>query len=277
MILNLAILLLSLASFTALALGMEKHWKQAVHAAPTPVRRQRLRVGGWTLLGLALALCFLQWGNSVGPVAWLGGLSVAGLLLVFGLPRWPWRPPGRPEREREARVDLVSLSGKVQGRGWRPWQWGVAAGLLAVPVVFATQLKEASTKPLLRDTALKGEVGPWSFTFAEADAKPPKVEARRSLIKAYQVRFCEACDEQIRFAYLKVNKPRSLRAAGMGFAGTRWDRSVEIQLPPTAGAHSELWLTVVGKDGTVHEQMLPLTEASPETVAWLENRKGARR
>ncbi len=277
MVLNLIILLLSLVGFTALALGMDKHWKQVSRSAPSPQRRKLLRTSGWTLLTAALALCFMHWGDSIGPVAWLGGLSVAGLLLVFGLPKWPWRPPARPEREREERTELISLSGRVQGMRWRPWQWGAAAALLAVPVVFASQFKAVSTKPLLRDTALKGEVGPWSFTFAEASNKPPNVEAKGSLIKAYQVRFCETCDEAIRHVYLKVNKPRSLRSAGMSFAGARWDRSVEIQLPGTASAESELWLTVVGKDGSVHEQFVRLSDASPATVAWLERRQGGRR
>ncbi len=91
-------------------------------------------------------------------------------------------------------------------------------------------------------------------------------------MKGYQVRFCETCDAEIRAAYLKVNKPRSLRGAGIVFNGARWDRQVDIQLPANTTADSELWLTVVGKDGAVHQAALRMDEVSPTTVSWFGQR-----
>ncbi len=94
-------------------------------------------------------------------------------------------------------------------------------------------------------------------------------------MKEYQLRFCETCDSDIRQAYLKVNKPRSARALGMAFMGPSWKRRVEIPLPSTTQADSELWLTVVGKDGVIHQTTLRMQRASPATVLWFDEQRKA--
>ena len=94
-------------------------------------------------------------------------------------------------------------------------------------------------------------------------------------MKEYQLRFCETCDSEIRHAYLKVNKPRSARAVGMAFMGQSWKRRVEIPLPSTTHADSELWLTVVGKDGKIYQTALRMDQASPATVLWFDEQRKA--
>ncbi|WP_341644794.1 hypothetical protein [Thauera sp. SDU_THAU2] len=59
----------------------------------------------------------------------------------------------------------------------------------------------------------------------------------------------------------------------MAFMGQRWERRVEIPLPSTTRADSELWLTVVGKDGSVHQTMMRMDRASPATVAWFDEQR----
>jgi len=46
----------------------------------------------------------------------------------------------------------------------------------------------------------------------------------------------------------------------------------EVVVPPRASPDSELWLTVEGWDGSVHQASIPLAQASPDTRAWLEQR-----
>jgi len=84
-------LTLSFSAFTALSLAMEKH-PQDLHgaAAATPARRARWRVLGWILLAVALTLCVVDHGWAMGPVRWLGALTLSGVPLVFGL--YPYRP-----------------------------------------------------------------------------------------------------------------------------------------------------------------------------------------
>lgn len=84
-------LALSFSAFTALSLSMEKH-QHDLHgkAAAAPARRVQWRVLGWALLAAAFALCVADHGWAMGPVLWLGAMTLAGMALSFGL--YPYRP-----------------------------------------------------------------------------------------------------------------------------------------------------------------------------------------
>lgn len=84
-------LALSFSAFTALSLAMEKH-QHDLHgkAAATPARRTQWRVLGWVLLTVALAVCVAGHGWAMGPVLWLGTMTLGGVALSFGL--YPYRP-----------------------------------------------------------------------------------------------------------------------------------------------------------------------------------------
>lgn len=270
MSLNLSILLASLGGFIALALAMEKHCKHLLRRVLSPLWMQVLRAAGWLLLALAFGLSLSHWGVSIGAAAWLGWLSVAGVVLVFYLPRWPWQPsPGNapPRREKKPAVVEHALAQPVERLHWM--RRGATGVLLLVPVAVLGLLLTASPKPLHSDEAVQGQVGPWSFTLAEAQRKAPH-RVLGTPFKAFEVRFCETCDDQIRAAYLKIRKPRSLRAAGLVFSGNRWDRWVEIQIPAKAKLSDQLWLTVEGKDGSVHHAAVDIDKVSPELAAFLE-------
>ncbi|MBL8269674.1 DUF3325 domain-containing protein [Steroidobacter sp.] len=266
--LSFTLAFLLLTACAALALGMDKHWRQVREGELTTGRRRVLRTVGWVLLAAALAVGVVGWGESVGIVAWLGWLSVAGLAFVFSLPKFS-RESERPEKApRAIPASFVTAGSRRVG------QWVAGVGLLATPVLFAWGLHAEDTRPLLRDDVLSGEVGPWSFKFAEAEREGPELVTMDIPVKGFQIRFCDACDREIRSVYLKVNKPRSARTFGSGFTGARRERSIEIQLPSTLTGDSELWLTVEGKDGVVHQTSWPMAEVSPATVAWFDKRKG---
>ena len=97
--LNIAVFLLSLAGFVALAAGMAKHAKHLLRRELPNAVSRLLRALGWLLLAAALAVGIKQWHTDVGLVTWLGWLAVAGPLLVFSLPRM--RPP--PEAAGKSR------------------------------------------------------------------------------------------------------------------------------------------------------------------------------
>ncbi len=84
-------LALSFSAFTALSLAMEKH-QHDLHgkAAASPARRTQWRVLGWLLLTVAFALCVADHGWAMGPVLWLGTMTLGGAVLSFGL--YPYRP-----------------------------------------------------------------------------------------------------------------------------------------------------------------------------------------
>ena len=79
------------SGFTALCLAMEKHQLELYGKARASVQRMRVwRIVGWLLLALSLLICVRVDGWNIGPVYWLGALSVSALLLAFWL--LPYRP-----------------------------------------------------------------------------------------------------------------------------------------------------------------------------------------
>lgn len=268
---HLGILAVSLLAFLALALATERHAEHLLGRLPAPHWRMFARAAGWLLLAVSLSWGIAVLDVGVGITFWLGWLTVAALAMVFLFPYWPWQPPVRekPVRPPKAGAAEPAVPRKRKRRA-------LAIGLLLATVaVFSIGLARVGKQPLKRPDAIQGQVGPWRFTFAQAHREPPEVMDMDVPMKEFRLRFCEACDNEIRQAYLKVNKPRSARAVGMAFMGQRWERRVEIPLPSTTQAESELWLTVVGKDGTAHQTALRMAQASPATVAWFEAERKA--
>jgi hypothetical protein len=150
-----------------------------------------------------------------------------------------------------------------------------AALLLMTALVFSDRLARVEPQLLLRPDAVRGSVGPWRYTLAEAQREPPEVMALEVPMKEFRLRFCDSCDLEIRQAMLKVNRPRSARASGMAFMGQRWERTAEIPLPDSVTADSELWLTVIGKDGMVHQAAMRMDQVSPATVAWFARQRSS--
>ncbi|MDR0215855.1 MAG: DUF3325 domain-containing protein [Comamonas sp.] len=267
---HLGILAVSCAGFFALALATERHAEHLLGRLPALRWRMLVRTAGWLLLAVSLAWSIDALGTGIGIALWLGWLSIAALAWVFMFPLWPWQPPARayPPRKEKASPSEPAPAENTRTRRM------VAAGLLAVTMAgFSLALARVEVQPLKHPDVMQGAVGPWSFTFAEADRGVPEIMEMDVPMKEYHLRFCEVCDSEIRQAYLKVNKPRSARAVGMGFMGQNWTRRVEIPLPSTTQANSELWLTVVGKDGTVHQTTLRLSQASPATVVWFDEQR----
>lgn len=269
MTVDLAALLAGLAGFLALALAMEKHGRQLLSRPPGAGARFGLRVAGWALLALALYLSMRHRLWTAATVVWLQALAVVGVALIFRLSKWARRSdtPERPGRAPPPSAPADAPEGR------RAVRLAKAVLLLVLPVGFLALLYAAPPKPVLRGDAINGRVGPWTFSLAEIDDKPPVVEALDTPLKAFQLRFCEACDEQVARAFLKIREPRSLRSSGVGFEGDRWNRTVEIGIPPAARAGDGLWLTVEGKDGGVHRVALDIARISPATARFMETRQ----
>ncbi len=269
--LHLAILVLAGIGFGALAFATDRHGEQLLGRMPAPQWRLLARVLGWVMLAVALALGIVAWGSGVGITVWLGWLTIAGASIAFALPRWQARK-AEPRRARPAaRADKAGADeAEAAARLRRQRTRQIVSAVLAVVTVaiFVLALARTQAGPLKRDDAIQGQAGPWSFVLAQADEDPPEIVDMDVALKAFRVRFCEECDADIRHAFLKVNQPRSMRAAGMALEGARWERRVEIQMPENLTAESELWLTVVGKDGNIHQAHWPMSRVSPATVAW---------
>ncbi|QIL80541.1 DUF3325 family protein [Diaphorobacter sp. HDW4A] len=270
---HLLVLALGLLAFLSLAFATERHGEHLLGRMPARRWRRFARMAGWLVLGLSLAFAIGALDVGVGIALWLGWLSIAALAWVFTFPRWPWQPPARDKPQRNVKSN--SGAGEVPSSSpMRRRARAISALLLlATIIVFAAGISRVQIPALERSYALKGQAGPWPFTLVESDRNPPELVDMDIPMKEFRLRFCDECDQHIRLATLKVNKPRSPRATGMGFMGQRWERRAEIPLPSTLRADSELWLTVTGKDGSVHQTFWRMDQVSPAAVAWFEQQR----
>lgn len=163
---------------------------------------------------------------------------------------------------------------------WRRWRFHLSALLILLPVLYVPQY--------FRDTALNRgtlglgqrpagtvQVGPWTLEMAEWQTGAPKVDPAGHM-KTFTMALCRGCENEIRAVYLRVGKPRSVRAAGSIFFGSPHRAFATIPIPERATPDDSLWLTAEGWDGSVHQAAWPLASASPDTVAWLQ-KQGAQR
>ena len=165
------------------------------------------------------------------------------------------------------------------GRWWLKWRFHINILLLLVPLGFMP--KYFADASLFRGDSGLGErdigsvqVGPWSVQLAEMRAEAPTPDGPAGYMKSFNAALCETCIEPVKAAYLRIGKPRSLRAAGVIFFGTPYRLSATLPIPERTQADAELWITLEGWDGSMHQASIPLRQASPATVAWLAQRGG---
>ena len=160
-------------------------------------------------------------------------------------------------------------------RWWHQWRFHLNILLLLVPLGFMP--KYFADAALFRgDTGLgerevgEVQVGPWSLRLAELRNEAPRLDGPAGYMKNFNAALCDSCRDQVKATYLRIGKPRSLRTAGVIFFGGGYRMGAFMQIPETTPPDSELWITMEGWDGTMHQASIPLSKASPATVAWLK-------
>jgi hypothetical protein len=157
---------------------------------------------------------------------------------------------------------------------WRRWRFHLSALVVLVPIGFAPgyfqqEAMEAGSVGLGARVIGTRAVGDWTVKLAEFDLAPPAIEGEAGPIKLFTLALDGPARDEVKAAYIKIGKPRSIRSAGALFAGTPYRQTAGLQIPAVANEASEVWLTLEGWDGSVSQSMLPLSEASPVTAAWL--------
>jgi len=162
---------------------------------------------------------------------------------------------------------------------WHKWRFHLNILLLLIPLGFMP--KYFTNAALIRGDTGLGEheigeiqVGPWSLRLAELRDEAPRRDGATGHVKAFNAALCDACIEQVKATYLRIGKPRSLRAAGVIFFGTPYRMGASLPVPEKTQADAELWITMEGWDGAMHQAAIPLSQASPATIAWLNKQGG---
>lgn len=164
-------------------------------------------------------------------------------------------------------------------RLWHRWRFHLNILLLLIPLGFMP--KYFADAALFRGDSGLGErevgdiqVGPWSLRLAELRNEAPLLSGPTGYMKGFNAALCERCIDQVKATYLRIGKPRSLRAAGVIFFGTPYRMGALLPVPEKTTADAELWITMEGWDGSMHQAAVPLGKASPATLAWLNKQGG---
>ncbi|MCY1435789.1 hypothetical protein D9M71_518970 [compost metagenome] len=118
------------------------------------------------------------------------------------------------------------------------------------------------------------QVGPYSLDLAELRDEAPRADGPAGYFKSFNASLCKACINDVKAAYLRIGKPRSLRAAGTIFFGPPYRMATGLPIPLKTRADADIWITLEGWDGSMHQAAVPLSKASPATVAWLNKQGG---
>lgn len=156
---------------------------------------------------------------------------------------------------------------------WLKWRFHINILLLLVPLGFMP--KYFADAALFRGDSGLGErevgevqVGPWSIKLAELRNEAPRPDPAGPM-KSFNAALCKECVKQVKATYLRIGKPRSLRAAGVIFFGTPYRMGAALPVPERTSPDAELWITMEGWDGSMQQASIPLSQASPATVTWL--------
>lgn len=165
------------------------------------------------------------------------------------------------------------------GRFWHKWRFHLNVLLVLIPLGFMP--KYFQDVALFRGVSGLGErevgelqVGPWNLRLAEFRDQAPLLEGPAGYMKSFNAALCKECIEQVKVVYLRIGKPRSLRAAGALFFGSPYRMGASLPVPPNTKLDADLWITIEGWDGSVHQASIPLAKASPATLAWLKQQGG---
>ncbi|MEX3777222.1 thiamine pyrophosphate-binding protein [Pseudomonas sp. MYb118] len=168
--------------------------------------------------------------------------------------------------------------GSALSRIWHKWRFHINILLLLIPLGFMP--KYFSEVALFRGDDGLGQrevgevqVGPWSLRLAEFRDEAPRPDPA-GYMKAFNAALCDTCRDQVKATYLRIGKPRSLRAAGVIFFGAPYRMGAMLPIPEKTKITDELWITMEGWDGSMHQAAVPLSQASPATIAWLNKQGG---
>lgn len=162
---------------------------------------------------------------------------------------------------------------------WLKWRFHLNILLLLVPLGFMP--KYFADASLFRGDSGLGatpisdiQIGPWSLDLAELRDEGPRADGPAGYFKSFNAALCASCISGVKAAYLRIGKPRSLRAAGTIFFGTPYRMNTSLPVPEKTPLDAEIWITLEGWDGSMHQASVPLAKASPATIAWLKKQGG---
>ncbi|MGE7993469.1 thiamine pyrophosphate-binding protein [Pseudomonas sp. NPDC089554] len=161
---------------------------------------------------------------------------------------------------------------------WLKWRFHLNILLILIPLGFMP-LYFSNARLFLGESGLGAtvvndiQVDRWTLDLAEFLEGPPRADGQAGYFK-FITAACGNCTDSAKAIYLRIGKPRSLRAAGSLLFGSPYRMGTSLPIPANTRPDAEIWITIEGWDGSMHQASVPLAKVSPTTVAWLEKQGG---
>lgn len=261
----LFVTILSIVGFLFLAMTRKRESEILLNREVVEKEKVLYKTFGWSFLVATLFVCSYFWHFSYGIFLYFGILIFAALIVIVFIGFKAYKKDKNLENKthKEEKKNLEDF---------KVWKIGVLVALVLLPFVVAYNLYILPKHPLLREDIIKDKIGEFEFILAEHKSGEGFITPQGMPMQTFHLKFCKECDLKIKYAYLRVNKPRNLSNAGIVFDSPYWDRTSTIQLN-NLNENSELYLTVVGTNGQIYQKSWSIKEKFPQTLKWLEEYK----
>ena len=259
------VIILAIIGFLFLAMGSKKESLVLLNRQILTKEKVLFKSFGWAFLVVTFFVCIYLWYFSYGMFLYLAVLIFASLVVIIFI--------GFKAYKKEENFENKAYKDEKENlEDFKVWKIGVLVTLILLPLFVAYNLYTLPKHPLESENAIKDKIGEFEFVLSEHRTGKGFVTAQGMPMQTYHLRFCQECDLKIKYAYLRVNKPRNLSNLGIVFDSPYWDRTSTIQLN-NLNDKSELYLTVVSNNGEIYQKSWNIKEVFPKTLEWLEKNK----
>ncbi|MDN5063605.1 DUF3325 family protein [Aliarcobacter butzleri] len=262
----LFVIILAILGFLFLAITRKRESEILLNRIVLEKEKMLFKTFAWSFLVVTFFVCVYLWTFSYGIFLYLAVLILASLLVIVFI--------GFKAYKKE-KNNFENISSKEKNESLEKFRFAKIVGIIALvllPLGVAYSLFTLPKYPLQSENAIKDKIGEFEFVLAEHISGKGFVTIQGMPMQTFHLRFCQDCDLKIKYAYLRINKPRNLSNAGIVFDSPYWDRTSTIQLN-NLNDKSELWLTVVSSNGEVYQKSWSVKETFPKTLEWLEKYK----
>lgn len=261
----LFVTILSIVGFLFLAMGSKKESLVLLNREILAKEKVLFKSFGWAFLVITFFVCIYLWYFSYGMFLYFGVLILASLVVIVFIGFKAYKKEENFEKRSNKIEQKISSEFKA-------WKIVISIVLVLLPLGVAYSLYTLPKHPLESENAIKDKIGEFEFVLSEHRTGKGFVTAQGMPMQTYHLRFCQECDLKIKYAYLRINKPRNLSNAGIVFDSPYWNRTSTIQLN-NLNDKSELYLTVVSSNGEIYQKSWNIKETFPKTLEWLEKYK----
>ncbi|MCG3650867.1 DUF3325 family protein [Aliarcobacter butzleri] len=262
----LFVTILAIVGFLFLAMTRKRESEILLNREVLEKEKVLYKTFGWVFLVATLFVCVYLWHFSYGIFLYLAVLIFASLLVIVFIGFKAYKKDTRVENKTYKEEKKENLE------DFKVLKIGSLVALILLPLSVVYSLYTLPKYPLLREDIIKDKIGEFEFILAEHKSGEGFITFQGMPMQTFHLRFCKECDLKIKYAYLRVNKPRNLSNAGIVFDSPYWDRTSTIQLN-NLNENSELYLTVVGTNEQIYQKAYSVKEKFPQTLEWLEEYK----